>query len=83
MALSKASLLLVAGAFNGIVFASPAPLRDFVVEADAMITPFKVINVPTKTLAARANILSEITGKVNSVISALGSDIPAYVQSGQ
>jgi hypothetical protein len=83
MALSKASLLLVLTAVNGIVRASPAPLRDFVVEADAMITPFKVINVPTKTLEVRANILSEITGKVNSVISALGSDIPAYVQSGQ
>jgi hypothetical protein len=82
MAPSKATLLLALGVLNGIAIASPAPVRDFIVEADAMITPFKVVVEPTKTLAQRG-ILSEITAKVNSALSALGSDIPAYVESGQ
>lgn len=83
MPLSKYLLL---GVLNGIAFASPAapPNNQHPVNiaVDAAITPCPSVNEPTKTLARRADILSKITGEVNSVLSALGSDIPAYVQSG-
>jgi hypothetical protein len=82
MAFRKATVLFALSVLNGIAIASPAPVRDFVVEADAMVTPFKVLIEPTKTLAQRG-LLSEITAKVSSALSALGSDIPAYVESGQ
>jgi hypothetical protein len=82
MTLSK---YLILGALNGIALASPAPPNNqhpVNVAVDAVITPCPSINEPTKTLAARADILSKITGEVNSVLSALGSGIPSYVASG-
>jgi hypothetical protein len=64
--------------FNGIASAIPNP----VAAAAPQVTPFQVGMVPTKTLKARANILSKLEGDVTSVLSALGSGIPAYVASG-
>jgi hypothetical protein len=65
--------------FNGIANAIPNPVAA---AAAPQVTPFQVEMVPTKTLKARADILSKLEGDVTSVLSALGSKIPAYVASG-
>jgi len=82
MALPNMALTLLLGTLSGIAIASPAPVPQLIANSDAAITPFRVVNVPTKTLEARADILSKITGEVNSVLSVLGSAIPSYVASG-
>ncbi|KAF2426209.1 hypothetical protein EJ08DRAFT_638229 [Tothia fuscella] len=76
--------ILILGALSSLAFASPAPVQELPVEEilDANVTPFRVVNVPTKTLLARADVLSKITGGVNSVLNELGSAIPSYVASG-
>lgn len=65
--------------FNAIAHAIPNPVAA---AAAPQITPFQIEMVPTKTLKARVDILSKIEGDVTSVLSALGSKIPAYVASG-
>lgn len=81
MAITKISLsLLLAAAFNGIADASPAPQPDPVAEAHPDITPFPASQYPTRTYPRR-NILSDLDGDVNSVLSLLGS-VPGYVASG-
>jgi hypothetical protein len=65
--------------FNGIANAVPNPIAA---AAPPQITPFQAELVPTRTLQARGNILSKLEGGVTSVLSALGSGIPAYVASG-
>jgi hypothetical protein len=79
------SLLTVARfvAICAVVSASPAPIPNPVAVAHPEVTPFRVQYEPTKTLERRENILSKIEGKVTSVLSALGSDVPAYVASGR
>jgi hypothetical protein len=49
------------------------------------VTPYQaspVLLVPTRTFEKRADILSKLSGGVNSVLSALGS-VPSYVASGE
>lgn len=62
-----AELLLLAAAV-------PAP--------DPMITPSPSLNNPSRTVLGKRDLLSDIAGGVNSVISGLGSAIPSYVASG-
>lgn len=69
-------------AICGVVSASPAAIPNPVAVAHPEVTPFRVQYEPTKTLVVRGNLLSKIEGGVTSVLSALGSDIPAYVASG-
>jgi hypothetical protein len=72
-------------ALCSVVSASPTPVPNVphqVAESQPMVTPFRVQYVPTRTLQARGNILSQIEGGVNSVLSKLGSAIPSYVASG-
>jgi hypothetical protein len=80
MALLRGSLpfVIVAG-LCAIANASPAP--DPVAEAHPEITPFRVPQIPTRTLERR-NILSDIESGVGSILNGLGSDIPSYVASG-
>jgi hypothetical protein len=82
MALPKGALryLIVAAGLGTIAHALPAP--DPVAEAHPEITPFRVPQIPTKTLDRR-NILSDIENGVGSILSGLGSDIPSYVASGR
>lgn len=47
-----------------------------------MITASPSDWTPTRTLKSRRGIASDLEGDVNSVLSALGSDIPSYVASG-
>lgn len=70
----------IAVGLSAIVNALPAP--DPVAEPHPEITPFRVLQIPTRTLERR-NILSDLEGDVNSVLSGLGSDIPSYVASGK
>jgi len=62
---------------------TPHPRPNAVLDAPAAgVTPFRVLNEPTKTLHARADILSKIESGVGSVLTKLGSAIPSYVASG-
>jgi hypothetical protein len=81
MTLSKSSLVLLLTALNGVAIASPAPIPDPVAVAEPEITPFRVLQAPTRT-HERRDILSKLEGGVTSVLSALGSGIPSYVASG-
>jgi hypothetical protein len=79
-AVALATLLLLANA-------SPAPTAH--PRADAVLqvpipdaTPFPTVVYPTKTLQRRVDILSKLNTGVSSVLSVLGSDVPAYVASG-
>lgn len=69
-----------------LVSASPAPVQPgaaVVVPEQALITPSPAVeSSPTKTWKQRRDILSDLEGDVNSVLSALGSNIPSYVASG-
>ena len=47
-----------------------------------LITPSPAAWDPTKTYKTRRDILSDVKGDVNSILSGLGSDIPSYVASG-
>lgn len=79
MALSHLTTLsALLATFNAIAHAIPNP----VAAAAPQITPFQAELRPTPTLKRRENILSKIEGDVTSVLSALGSGIPAYVASG-
>src|ERR1700712_5519232 len=69
-------------ALLGLASSSPAPRPNPVAESHPEITPFQVQYVPTKTLHARADILSKLEGGVNSVLSKVGSAVPSYVASG-
>jgi hypothetical protein len=72
------SLVLIVG-LTAITCALPTP--EPVTAAHPEITPFRVPQIPTRTVNRR-NILSDIEDGVNSVLSGLGSDIPSYVASG-
>lgn len=68
-----------------LVSCSPAPLPAAAAAAAAshpMITPSPSEWTPTRTLKSKRGIVSDLEGDVNSVLSALGSDIPSYVASG-
>ena len=85
--ISSHSAALAAVLF-GIATASPAPTAHAIPHVTLQapipdVTPFMVEHHPTKTLQARADILSKITGGVGSVLSSLGSAIPSYVASGK
>ncbi|KAK3108018.1 hypothetical protein LTR53_017835 [Teratosphaeriaceae sp. CCFEE 6253] len=70
------SLLLPAALSALLAAATP------VVPQDALITPSPSLNNPSRTRKLRRNILSDLEGDVNSVLSDLGSGIPSYVASG-
>jgi len=78
--------LLLPATLCVLVVATPPPSRRSEaqpVEArDPLITPSAVEYNPTKTWKRRRDILSDVQGDVNSVLSGLGSDIPSYVASG-
>ena len=64
-----------------LVACSPAPLPAAAVE-DPIITPSPSEWSPTRTSKSRRGVVSDLAGDVNSVLSALGSNIPSYVASG-
>ncbi|WPH00211.1 Hypothetical protein R9X50_00303400 [Acrodontium crateriforme] len=70
---------LIAGAS-----ASPTPLPrpDAILPQEPVITPSPVEIAASRTLKDRRDILSDLEGDVNSILSGLGSDIPTYVASG-
>ena len=72
--------LAVFAAVAVTAIALPAP--DPVAEAHPEITPFRVPQIPTRTINRR-NILSDIESGVGSILSGLGSDIPSFVASGR
>ena len=77
--------ILWAGAtiFLPIISASPAlPNPEAVEQEHPLITPSPVLRDPTKTYKRRRDIISDLKGDVNSILSDLGSDIPSYVASG-
>src|SRR5262245_3963393 len=75
-------ILLFVTIFNDFVLASPTSTPHAVAPQDPMITSYRVIYEPTKTVGRR-NILSSLASDLTSVISALGSDIPSYIASGK
>jgi len=81
MAILNLSQILLVTMFNDFVHASVASTPHAVAPQDPMITPYRVIHEPTKTVRRR-NILSSLASDVTSVLSAIGSDIPSYVASG-
>jgi len=75
--LSIRSLLLPASlSVLSLVAANPVAPRD------PTITASPSLNNPSRTRKTRRDILSDLEGDVNSVLSDLGSDIPSYVASG-
>jgi hypothetical protein len=77
-----ATLLLLANA-------SPAPTAPARLNAvqqvplpDITHYPTVSIPTPTKTIQKRVDILSKLATEVSSVLSALGTGVPAYVASG-
>jgi hypothetical protein len=89
MVFSHSSALVAAFLFALNGHASPTPTDharpDAIVAAPpANVTPFKVQvqYEPTKTLHARADILSKIESGVGSVLSQIGSAVPSYVAQG-
>ena len=69
-----------------IVSSSPALTEPAAtLQQHALITPSPSLWDPTRTYKRRRDIGSDISGlagDVNSILSALGSDIPSYVASG-
>lgn len=63
---------------NTLTLASPVVDQAAV----AQITPSPVQDHPTRTWKHRRDIISDLKGDVNSILSGLGSDIPSYVASG-
>jgi hypothetical protein len=78
--------LLLPAALSVLVIASPAPSPrpqpDAVAPRAPVITPSQVEYHPSRTWKSRRDILSNIEGDINSVLSGLGSGIPSYVASG-
>ncbi|KAK5725644.1 hypothetical protein LTR15_003834 [Elasticomyces elasticus] len=78
--------LLLPASLSLLVAASPAPsLRPAapVAPRDPLITASPSLDRPSRTLKSRRDILSDLEGDVNSVLSGLGSGIPSYVASFQ
>ena len=66
-----------------LITASPAPTEPIpALQEKPLITPSPAVWDPTKTYKSRRDILSDVKGDVNSILSGLGSDIPSYVASG-
>lgn len=66
-----------------IISASPALPNPAAVEQERpLITPSPVLWDATKTYKGRRDILSDLKGDINSILSDLGSGIPSYVASG-
>ena len=66
-----------------IASCTPAPKpAAAAVAKHPMITPSPSEWTPTRTLKSRRGVVSDLEGDVNSILSALGSDIPSYVASG-
>jgi len=66
-----------------LTLCSPAPIPAAAAAAEhPMITPSPSEWSPTKTFNSRRGVVSDLEGDVNSVLSALGSNIPSYVASG-
>lgn len=62
---------------------SPAPIPAAAAAAEhPMITPSPSEWSPTKTWKTRRGVVSDLQGGINSILSALGSDVPSYVASG-
>jgi len=80
--LNLSEILLFMTTFNGFVLASPAITPHAVAPQDPMITSYRAVHEPTKTVQRR-DILSSLANDVTSVLSALGSAIPSYVASGE
>ncbi len=78
---SLSEILLFVIMFNDLIRASPASTTQAIAPQNPMITPYRVIYEPTKTVRRR-DILSSLANDVTSVLSALGSDVPSYVASG-
>jgi hypothetical protein len=78
--------LLLPAALSLLVVASPAPSPrpqpNAVAPREPVITPSQVEYHPSRTWKSRRDILSDIDGDINSVLSGLGSGIPSYVASG-
>jgi len=75
-----AALVLVA---LPLTSCSPAPIPAAAAAArDPMITPSPSEWSPTRTLKYKRGVVSDVEGDINSVLSALGSNIPSYVASG-
>ena len=75
-------ILLFVNMFNDLIRASPASTTQAVAPQNPMVTPYRVIYEPTKTVRRR-DILSSLASDITSVVSALGSDVPSYVASGK
>jgi len=66
-----------------LTLCSPAPIPAAAAAAKhPMITPSPSEWSPTKTSKSRRGVVSDLEGDINSVLSALGSNIPSYVASG-
>ncbi|GAB7347472.1 hypothetical protein MBLNU459_g4385t1 [Dothideomycetes sp. NU459] len=81
---SFARAALVQASFHLLVSSSPAPtayIRDAAPQ-NPQITPSPVLREASPTWKNRRDILSDLTADVNSVLSALGSDLPSWVASG-
>ena len=76
-------MLLLFAAVWTLVAGSPTPSPFVAPNAaelqDPIITPSPS---PTRTYHRKRNILSSVEGGINSILSQLGSDIPAFVASG-
>lgn len=73
----------VAAILVPIISASPAlPKAAAAQDEHPLITPSPVLRDATKTYKSRRDILSDLKGDVNSILSELGSEIPSYVASG-
>lgn len=68
--------------FSTAASPAPTPLVNEVAPRDAQITASPVKRDPTETYKRRRDIISDLDGDIDSVLSGLGSDIPSYVASG-
>ena len=76
-------MLLIPASLAALVSAAPTVLEpNAVAPRDPMITPSLVEYNPSRTINYPRNIISDAKGSFDSVLSALGSDIPSYVASG-
>ena len=77
------SLLLAILATLAASSPAPAPVAEAVPQPGITPPPSLVKRDPTRTYKNRRDIISDLEGDVNSVLSVLGSDVPSYVASGK
>ncbi|KAM0717790.1 hypothetical protein Q7P37_006122 [Cladosporium fusiforme] len=82
----SARMFMLPVSLAALAAAAPAPIYvpepDAAAPHDPLITPSLVEYNPSRTVHVPRNLIDDVEGRFDSVLSNLGSDVPSYVASG-